>query len=559
MIGHGQGGTRFQLAALAWAFVRQGLAVCGFDLPGHGGALSPQDMEQYGDLIDALGLGAAFETFGDARYRDLNNDNFPDSGADFWVADTFHNRDNVRQAAVDFVQFTRALRACGTGTMERMSDIGSPVDDVMSCDWDDNGVPDIGADANITLFGASLGGITGSVAAAIEPELAAAVPMIPGGGLGDGLLRSSLGGPREAVAGRLLTPLIVGYPEGDGLSVEQLVISVNEPKRIRFGSLPAIPAGGTVRVENLDTGEFAEGGIPEDGRFRVAIAADALSGGEKRLIAGMPLGLLPEDGRWVVPDNEGLGDRLRVIVRDAAGAPIASFDTFAEEVEFEAVTYEAGSPLVAASFGSGLTRQTPRIRRLIQVLAMAAEAGDPIAYAGHWFDEPFEQLGSVPRNVMLMPTVGDDVVPIATGIALARAAGFVETEEVDPRYGTTVDRWLVDRGVVHGYEELGDYTDDDGNPVLFDVDDIDEGTDGTGAPSDEPLRVTRTTASGMSGFRIVYAEPDGSHGWFVPEPDAPFDINTYATTQSAWFLATGGQDVSEQACFETADCPFFRQ
>ena len=90
------------------------------------------------------------------------------------------------------------------------------------------------------------------------------------------------------------------------------------------------------------------------------------------------------------------------------------------------------------------------------------------------------------------------------------------------------------------------------------MDDI-EGTDGTGAPSDEPLRVTRTTASGMSGFRIVYAEPDGSHGWFVPEPDAPFDINTYATTQSAWFLATGGQDVSEQACFETADCPFFRQ
>lgn len=558
MIGHGQGGTRFHMVILAWAFVRHGLAVCAFDFPGHGGALTPELMEQYGALIEGLGLLPAFEAFGDARLRDLDNDGYADSGGDFWVADTFHTRDNVRQAAVDFVQFGRALRSCGQGTMSMLNDVGNPIEEVMSCDWDRDGVPDIGVDSDLMLFGASLGGINSSVAAAIEPEVVAAVPMIPGGGLGDGLLRSSLGGPREAVVGRLLTPLILGIPTEDGaLEVVQLVISVAEPTMIPIATLPSVPSGGSIRIENLDTGEEATGGVPADGRFRVAIAADALSGREKRLLAGMPMDVVDPAVRYVVPNNDGLGDRLRITVTDAEGVETV-LDTFSVEVNHEAVTMEAGSPLVAASHGSGLTRQTPRLRRLVQILAMAAEAGDPIAYSRRWFTEPFEALGGAPRNVLMMPTVGDDVVPIATGIALARAAGLVNTTEPDDRYGVTVDRWLVDRSVLHGYEELGPYTNDNGDPVLFDPDDADDGTDGTGAPSDTPLRVTIETASGVSGLRVVYADPRGSHGWFLPEPGPPFDTNTFSTMQAAWYLASRGQELLHEPCFETADCEFFR-
>ena len=558
MIGHGQGGTRFHMMILAWAFVRHGLAVCAFDFPGHGGALSPEDLAQYQDLLDGLGLLPAFQAFADARLRDLDNDGFPDSGGDFWMADTFHTRDNVRQAAVDFVQFGRALTNCGEGTMAMLNDLGNPIEDVMSCDWDRDGVPDIGAGSDLMLFGASLGGINGSVAAAIEPNITAAVPMIPGGGLGDGLLRSSLGGPREAVVGRLLTPIIVGIPtDAGGLSIEQLVISVNEPAQLPIATLAAVPVGGRVRVDNLVSGEHAEGDMPDDGRFRLAIATDALSGGEKRRITGMPDGPLEPGVAYGVPDNIGLGDRLRITITDADGAE-QIIDTFATEVAHEGVTMAAGSPLIAASSGSGLTRQTPRLRRLIQVLAMAAEVGDPIAYARRWFDAPLDSLGGVPRNVLMMPTIGDDVVPIASGVALARAAGLIEMSAIDDRYGMTVDQWLVDRSVVHGYEELGPWRDKRGTPVLFDPDDSDDGQDGTQAPSDAPLRVTLETASGMSGLRIVYADPQGSHGWALPEPGPPFDTNTYATMQAAWFLATRGQEIIEDPCFETADCAFFR-
>jgi len=555
MVGHGQGGTRFHQVILAWAFLRHGMAACSMDFPGHGGALPPDQYEEYQDLIEGLGLLPMFETFADARDRDLDNDDFPDSGGDFWISDTFHTRDNVRQAAVDLVQFGRALRSCGQGTMTKFNDVGTALTEVMSCDWDEDGVPDIGADADLMYFGASLGGINGSVAAAVEPEWEAAVAMIPGGGLGDGLLRSSLSGPREAVVGRLLTPLIVGIPTDDGLSIEQLVVSVDDSVRVPFATIDSIPVGGEVLVENLDTGEEARGVVPEDGRFRVAIAADALHAGEKRLLAGIPLEGIEPGVRYVVPENDGLGDHLKVTIWDDRGLVVGVFDTFEMEAEHEAVTMEAGSPLVAVSFGSGLTRQTPRFRRLVQVLALAAEAGDPIAYARAWTREP---LVGGPRNVLMLPTVGDDVVPIATGVALARAAGLV-TSTPDERYGTSVDRWLVDRHVVHGYEELGPYTNDDGDPILFDVEDQDDGTDGTGAPSDAPLRSQIDTEAGVTGLRIVYADPEGSHGWTLPEPDAPFDISTYATMQAAWYLASRGQELLEEPCFVTGECDFFRE
>jgi len=333
---------------------------------------------------------------------------------------------------------------------------------------------------------------------------------------------------------------------------------VNEPVRIPIATLPELPTEGTVIVENLDSGEVEEGHIPLNGRFRIPIATDAPSGGEKRLLAGLPLEGYDPEARTVIPDNAGLGDRLRITI-ERPGVVDLVIDTFATEVTHEAITMEAGSPLVAASSGSGLTRQTPRLRRLIQVLAMAAEVGDPIAYAPRWFDRPLESLGGVPRNVLMLPTVGDDVVPIATGVALARAAGLIEMQEVDERYGTTVDRWLVDQDVVHGYEELGPWRDKRDRPVLFDPEDVDDGRDGTQAPSDAPLRSFVDTASGTSGVRIVYGDKEGSHGWDLPDPNAPFDVGLYTTMQAGWYLATRGQELRDHPCFATADCAFWRE
>ena len=550
MVGHGQGGTRFHMLLLAWAFNRHGFATCAFDMPGHGGALDPADLEEYAPLLEGVGLGPLLDALADSRFIDLTGDGLPDSGQTMFTDDPFHTASNLRQAAVDFAQLAEAVRACGSGTMTLPD--GS---DVLSCDFNGDGVADLGGpDNDVVLIGASLGGITSTLAAAVDPTIAATVAVIPGGGMGDGVIRTTMAGPREASLGRLVTPLVVGVPDGEGgLTVRQVVISGDRPVSTVVASLASWPEGGRVVLENLATGEIGAAPIPVDGRFRVTVAADAPDPWEKRGLVGMPEIPVTFDV-YGTEGNAGLGDRLALRVEDAAGALVVEIDSFGVETEFMGITYLQGSPLVALSEGSGLIRGTPRLRRSVQILGMAAELGDPVAYGPLMFQRPVDG----PVNYLMMPTVGDDVVPIANGIALARGIGLYDPIAPDDRYGVSVDRWLIDNEVVHGLEEYGPFVDAGGNPMLFDPDDLDDGADGIDAPSDEPLRATREHDAGFAAMRIVYADPRGSHGWTTPNPDAPFDTNNYAWNMAAWFLATGGTELSDDACLEPGDCPYFR-
>ena len=149
----------------------------------------------------------------DSRYRDLNNDGIPDSGGDQWSADVFHTRDMVRQGVVaDWMQMVRSLKACGEGTM--LLDDGT---EQLSCDWNDDGTIDIGGpDANFFILGGSLGGINSGVAAALMPEVTAFSPIAGGASLFDIALRTEIGGAVEAMHGRILSPMFLGYPNEDG-------------------------------------------------------------------------------------------------------------------------------------------------------------------------------------------------------------------------------------------------------------------------------------------------------------------------------------------------------
>jgi len=552
--GHGQGGTRIHLMLFAWAINRAGLALCGFDLPAHGGAIEDSDLEDFEDLIDLLGLLPFIESFADARHRDLDNDGLPDSGADYWVADAFHTRDMVRQTTVDFMAALRALRDCGTSSWD--TDIDGDGAPEVSCDWDADGVADVGGpQAKFHLLGASLGGINVSVAAAVEPEFESTVAFIPGGGMVDGLTRSSISGPLEASIGRLLSPLILGIPRDDGVVLEQLVVSSDQMQSVPMATIPPAALGGRLVVENLGNGLAREAYIPADGRLRVPIPASAMNAHEKRLAAGIP-STGPEEGVvYQVPDNAGLGDGLRFTFFDPTGIELQSVDTFEWDVSLQAVTMPAGSPIVAGSYGLGRIRSTPEVRRLAGVLGIAVEPGDPIAYAPHLFMEPFEQPGQRPTNILFMPTPGDDVVPISSGFALARAAGLYDSHAIDERYGSSIDAWLIDNDVLRGIEEVGPWTDASGQPMLFDVDDLDEGKDVYQAPNEIPLRATVTTDSGVSGLRIPYANPRGSHGFGLPDQNAEFDINTFATLQAMFYLFTEGQEIRDDHCLERADCP----
>jgi hypothetical protein len=193
------------------------------------------------------------------------------------------------------------------------------------------------------------------------------------------------------------------------------------------------------------------------------------------------------------------------------------------------------------------------------MVAMAIEPGDPISYAPHYIDEPFEALGGRPANVMLVPTPGDMVVSVNSEISLARAAGFIERKEIDDRYGMTVDQWLIDTQVVRGLEEFGPWTDSEGQSILFDPDDLDDGINVYDEPSDAPLRITIETDSGVSGMRIPYVNPTGSHGFATPDSSLAFDINLFSLNQMARYLQTRGEVISDEPCMATDDCDWIAE
>jgi hypothetical protein len=558
--GHGYGSTRIEFVAFAHAMNRMGWAHCSMDFPGHGPGVSPDEALLVEVALGSAGAGPFWDHLLDARCVDLDNDGLPDSGGDQWSADAFHTRDMVRQAVVDWMALLGSLRACGTGKMDvvGLDAFGKRLvqGSLDACDFDEDGMPDIGGPGGrFAVDGGSLGGIVVGVAAGVIPGVEAWAPIVPGAGIVDVAVRTEIGGAVEAMHGRLMAPLFLGYPNGDGsVRIVQMVNSVMDMRELDVGTLPSVPPGGEVVVENLVNGEVRRAGIPDGGAFRVGIAADALDPTEKALEVGIPESGPELNTVYEVSDNAVLGDPLVLTVRDADGAEVLRIDTWPQDVLHEGITMRAGSRLVAASPGLGHIRATPVVRRLAGVLAAALEPGDPAAYAGHWFREPLP--GMEPQRVLVMPTPGDTIVNINTGLAAARIAGILPFDRVDPRWGVTPDRWLIDRGVVQGLEEHGPFVGADGTPVLYDADDLDGGTDGTGAPTWNAMRLSVPVGDGLSALRLPYVSATGTHGFAVPDPSLAFDTPNFAIHQAALFLSSRGTNLSDDPCLARGDCSF---
>jgi hypothetical protein len=566
LYGHGYGSNRLEVLYFGHAANMLGMAVCSMEFPGHGVELDPDQEALVTGLLENGGLGPALDSLLDGRHRDLDNDGRRNSGADQWIADPFHTRDMVRQGVLDWMQFVHAIQQCGQGTMQlsRYDESGVAVptgETVASCDWNGDGTPDIGAGAPIRIAGGSLGGIDAGVAAAVLPEVEAFVPVVPGAGLVDIALRTSIGGAVEEIFGPLFGPLFLGYPDGaGGIRITQGVNSTTSFRETAVGTFSTVPVGGSVRLTNLRNGEVATAPVRDGGTFRVGVAADALHAGDKAELAGIPVTGVEEGQVYSVEGNLGLGDPLRLELLDASGRVVGTVEQFAADALFQGVTYRAGSPLVALAEGNGKLRGSRDARRLAFALALALEAGDPVAYAPHYLDpplgEPFADLGGQAANVLVMPNVGDPWVSVNTGVALARAAGLVSYNTVDDRYGVTPDRFLIDRGVVRGIEERGPYLGADGLPALFDPDDLDDGADGYGAPSDTPLRLTVPGTRGTSGLRMPYPIQTGTHSIAETESES-FDWIFYVMYAAVDYLAKGGTVIEDRPCYATVDCPDF--
>jgi len=408
-----------------------------------------------------------------------------------------------------------------------------------------------------------------------------------------------------------------------------------------FALTDQIEPGDRVIVRNKVNGEEVVAFRHLDGRgFRVSIPADGLTAVEKRPLLGIqdgdtqPVPVSCAPGSWTVevdPEDSKpmgpascaehdlgrallFGDALEVVVLDGwDGDEKARFDTFEVAVEYQGAIYPEGAPLVALNTGLGRARNTPGLRKLMGFASMILARGDPISYARHYgpeerLDFSYDQGAAKQANVIIYHTVGDPNTPIATSLALARAAGILDYLPSSGTTRNTKNDVLLDGYVAEGTEwswrhlsatlTTTDWAENSGVqvkdgrwlneftalfaadpehpiPVHADPDDLDAGTDEYGEPNlGKPVRATlrwdnkgathidadatgeMKASGGFSAFRMPYIAPLGAHGVEPSNPSRQFDINSFVENQIGHFAASQGKHFSDDPCLATSTCDF---
>lgn len=585
ILGHGYGGNRFDTVSFGPFFAKYGLATISIDNVSHGISITPEQRELALSIISGYGLtGFANAVFTDRAY-DQNGDGTIDSGADFWSAYLFHTRDVVRQSALDYMQLIRILRAFD-GQRRWGFDVNGDGDDELAGDFDADGVVDIGGDALITMTGGSLGGMMSTYMGSLEPELSAIAPIVPGGGLGDGGIRSQQSGVPEAFILRPMAPLYVGTlgrpateadntreafvpdPAGPMFYVETIVPDLNDRATRLLATLEGVQVGDTLVVVNEANDERGCGYVVAGGTVRAS-----------------------------APSNEGDRTRLELYRGDAlvlgstecevkrGQSPMRVIDTFEHEVEFQTHVFAQGEPLVSLEEGLGLRRGDPALRRFGGIGQLVLDPADMAVVAPHIQKEPMTYPGTgqtTGAHIFLLPAVGDMSVPVNMSMSIGRAAGLIEFLEPDPRYGKPINQVLIDTWTAEAVHTLRRYVDCNGEGTHLDLDNFSQSTDlwGDCVPRMEvPLRAKfyeTDPLGGRSAYIVAYGDPRGAHGFARPgetyddarkrceqtcqgpcdcENVEVFDVGNFFFNLIGRYLSSGGLELSDDFCQARDDCP----
>jgi hypothetical protein len=622
---HAISSTRLEALVFAGAMAKFGLATCSVDAVGHGVVIPDEFKGLLNTAARNLRLPGLPTILAHHRARDINNDGIADSGGDYFTSDLLHSRDNIRQTTIDQLQFIRVLRNFdGKRRFPAAVDAADPYIQARGefvAGWDANGdgtselagdfngdgVVDLGGDVTYVSWGTSLGAIQDALIAGAEPSIRTTALNAGGGGLADIAVRTDISQVRVGVMLRMMGPVLVGEPvEGGKTRLTWLLPDGLNEGRVPFGEIDALSDGDRVLLRNLrrernelvPLDEKRSHALVRAGRFRVGIGADATFGTERRAalgfdpdydLRGAGLGCMDdacvaavdaaslegEAAKHVMHNPREHGDPLVIEIYSSTGELKQTIDTFPRTTIFQNILYPAGAPLAAMTQGWGLKRQTPKFRRFLSIGAMLLEPADPAIWAAHYlrrpltFDyEPVFKSGAT--NALVVGTVGDQTVPISTGLAIARSAGIIGLMEPDPRYGVPQNQRLIDTFVYEGIYWLNRFAFYPG--TLFDPDNLDEGrfrndrdpnNPRPNLDENPPMRITRKTGywGGISALRLPYLKVQGDHTFNAPNPDLPFDIHTYMLNQVGYYLATGGQEVRDDLCLEAdldmSMCTFF--
>ena len=516
IVGHGYGSNRFESLAFAGYFAQHGMATIAIDCPSHGLGLSPTEVtiatavtQQYGleGFLRAANLGRAF---------DQDFDESADSGVDYWSAYVFHTRDVVRQCVLDHMALIRLIRSFnGERRWEGAEfDLDGDGRVELAGDFDADGIVDIGADSQISILGASLGGIISSLVASLDPEISAAIPISGGGGLGDIGLRSLQGGVREAVILRVMGQILLGEQTEEGTRVYALMPELNDDGRRDLGKLPPLKHYDSLILHNRTNGQVGCAYVQSDGQFRLSVESDV--GDELELFAyrGPQLAWTEDEPR-------------RCILRNEDAVALGKLDAFQNDVNFLGAEYAEGDQLVALSEGFGEHRASPGLRRFLGLGQLVLDGGDPASYARHLMQEPLRyplQDQETGAHTVIVTTMGDMNVPASSGATLGRSAGLIDYLTPLPEHGgRSANQVLLESDSIEAVHSLKRHTDHEGRGVHLDIELFSEGQD-VWTALDVPRSMTPLRSGlsrpdrlgGYSGAIFPYSSPAGQHGFNFP-------------------------------------------
>ncbi len=445
---HGTSLFDVELIAHAGIYARQGIALVSMDAPGHGLVLTAGQLRLAGTLLDGVCLGPATTGLTASRAIDLNGDGLADSGGLVWSAHMFHTRDFMRQSVLDGIQLNRLFKAFD-GKAKSGQDYNADGDasNDLAGDFNGDGVVDFGGPkATYSSSGGSFGGLVAEVAGALDPTFAATAPVSGGGGFVHVSVRSKL--TPAPVLEEVIGPLVVAVPASSrppgstGLatqcksgeqSVRWVVNDLLSSAEVEIACLDAAELANDMTVLVLDADSLATrcARTGADGSFRVPLPTTVGDRVQIAIYAGADA--VDSYGTCNVKEGARL---VRAVStwEQAATQPTASPDPSVTCTgssgcaQYWGSFYPVGSQLVAPQEGMGYFRQSSDFRKLMNLAQAALDPSDPINFAKLYLLAPppdWNGAPTPPRPVLDAHTVGDFLVPTATGMAFSRAAGLL--------------------------------------------------------------------------------------------------------------------------------------
>jgi hypothetical protein len=506
--GHGVTGNDAEVMTYAGPFARQGIAMIAFDAPEHGLVLTQGQVSLATGFLQQVCLAPWVTAITSGRAHDLNGDGIPDPGGLWWTPHMFHTRDNVRQAILDSMQATRMLRTFDGKTLATQDYNNDGKLDDLAGDFDADGTPDLGGPSvPIYASGESLGGFLSEIQGGIDPNISASAPVSGGGGGAyDIALRSY--GVATPVMLQVLSPLVFAIPATlrppDSNGNKQTQCSDNQ-RSVRW-YVSNLTNATEIEIACLNPNELAP---------KMTVVVSNSANGEvrcSRTWSALPDGTPDSNGRFRIPIPASIGDPIAIQVYNApdvvdsyktcnvtANAPLGrqintweqaalSFTPVADPTamcpssaangcqQFRETFYEVGTALLAPQEGLGLSRQTPTLRRLIDLVQAAFDPADPVNFAPYYMMRPLLGVGGQPtpaHGLLSIDVIGDGFVNISSGIAVGRAAGAVPflgpngatsfpdyADYATPgtlyaQWGETANDLLIENHIVEGVARFG--------------------------------------------------------------------------------------------------------